>query len=48
MTSPLVASLAEAWIEMSRLGSCGACVLVASLAEAWIEIIDYMFSILPE
>ena len=37
-----VASLAEAWIEMSKLIVVAIALEVASLAEAWIEIImDY-------
>ena len=34
----IVASLAEAWIEIDPLGSQRLAAYVASLAEAWIEI----------
>ena len=40
-----VASLAEAWIEISGMGSVGKQEFVASLAEAWIEI---SISVLPQ
>ena len=38
MLSPIVASLAEAWIEISDFWMSASISAVASLAEAWIEI----------
>ena len=37
MNSELVASLAEAWIEITKTDENDAILIVASLAEAWIE-----------
>ena len=40
----MVASLAEAWIEISFNRRSFLCMFVASLAEAWIEICNHSFS----